>query len=57
MCLSNDFLLDKLTLCIASQSLSVRYQRVLEPCDRLGAVEVGSMDQIDRVVNEGEVRV
>jgi hypothetical protein len=55
--LSHDFLLDTLTLCIASQTLSVRYQGVFEPHDRLRVVEVGMMDQIDRVVNEGESRV
>jgi len=50
-------LLDTLTLCITSQTLPVRYQRVFEPHDRLRVVEVGTMDQIDRIVNEGEVRV
>jgi len=55
--LSNHFLLNTLTLCIVSQTLSVRYQCIFEPYDRLRVVEVGTMDQIDRVVNEGEVRV
>jgi hypothetical protein len=57
MCQSNDFLLDKLTLCIPSQPLSVSDQRVFEPHDRLRVVEIGAMDQIDCVVNAGEVRV
>lgn len=54
---SGDFLLDPLTLGIASQTLSVGDQRVFEPHDRLRVVEIGAMHQIDRVVNGGEVRV